>query len=193
MAKKTITNPNADLPPLMVLSSFLNEKKREYVSNKLKDFGLVRKEYFNRKLGHQKKDFPLKKFLGKRYRYVTAAMSDAEVEQLFGIVKTLLEITPKPRQNQDAFTSQDSSRKKQESNEEKASFSFLSFILNLLALVNLGVGGYSLYQLYNVTMTLNLSPIDFTIAIAEGVILYLVPAIILFALAQIIRKIKNRQ
>jgi hypothetical protein len=89
MAKKKLTNPNADLPPLLVLSTFLAEKKREFVTEKLKEFGLVRQEFFNRKLGHKKADFPFKKFLGKRYRYVTAPMTEEEVNQLFAIIQTL--------------------------------------------------------------------------------------------------------
>ena len=89
MAKKKLTNPNADLPPLLVLSTFLAEKKREFVTEKLKEFGLVRREFFNRKLGHKKADFPFKKFLGKRYRYVTAPMTEEEVNQLFAIIQTL--------------------------------------------------------------------------------------------------------
>jgi hypothetical protein len=59
MAKKVINNLNANLPPLVVLGSFLSEKKKDFVTTKLNEFGLVRKEYFDRKLGHQKKDFKL--------------------------------------------------------------------------------------------------------------------------------------
>ena len=95
MKKTKLQDTNANLPPLMVLGSFLSEKKREFVSSKLQEFGLVRKEVFNKKLGHKKKDFPLKKFLGKRYRYVPAPMTDAEVDQLFQMIQTLIAITPK--------------------------------------------------------------------------------------------------
>jgi hypothetical protein len=97
MAKKKINNPNADLPPLLVLSTFLAEKKREFVTEKLKEFGLVRQEFFNRKLGHKKSDFPLKKFLGKRYRYTTAPMTDEEVNQLFTIIQTLASLQKHPK------------------------------------------------------------------------------------------------
>ena len=95
MKKTNLQDTNANLPPLMVLGSFLSEKKREFVSSKLQEFGLVRKEIFNKKLGHKKKDFPLKKFFGKRYRFVPAPMTDAEVDQLFDMIQTLLAITPK--------------------------------------------------------------------------------------------------
>jgi DNA-binding transcriptional regulator GbsR (MarR family) len=95
MKKTNLQDTNANLPPLMVLGSFLSEKKREFVSSKLQEFGLVRKEIFNKKLGHKKKDFPLKKFFGKRYRFVPAPMTDAEVDQLFEMIQTLLAITPK--------------------------------------------------------------------------------------------------
>ena len=101
MKKKNLQDTNANLPPLMVLGSFLSEKKREFVSSKLQEFGLVRKEVFNRKLGHKKKDFPLKKFLGKRYRFIPAPMTDAEVDQLFDMIQTLLTITPKKNNNND--------------------------------------------------------------------------------------------
>jgi hypothetical protein len=101
MKKKNLQDTNANLPPLMVLGSFLSEKKREFVSSKLQEFGLVRKEVFNRKLGHKKKDFPLKKFLGKRYRFIPAPMTDAEVDQLFDMIQTLLAITPKKNNNND--------------------------------------------------------------------------------------------
>jgi hypothetical protein len=99
MAKKKLTNPNADLPPLLVLSTFLAEKKREFVTEKLKEFGLVRQEFFNRKLGHKKSDFPFKKFLGKRYRYVTAPMTDEEVNQLFTIIQTLTSLQKHTKKN----------------------------------------------------------------------------------------------
>ncbi len=101
MKKKNLQDTNANLPPLMVLGSFLSEKKREFVSGKLQEFGLVRKEVFNRKLGHKKKDFPLKKFFGKRYRFIPAPMTDAEVDQLFDMIQTLLAITPKKNNNND--------------------------------------------------------------------------------------------
>ncbi len=101
MKKKNLQDTNANLPPLMVLGSFLSEKKREFVSSKLQEFGLVRKEVFNRKLGHKKKDFPLKKFFGKRYRFIPAPMTDAEVDQLFDMIQTLLAITPKKNNNND--------------------------------------------------------------------------------------------
>jgi hypothetical protein len=48
MAKKNLLTANASLPPTLVLSTFLLEQKRAYVSAKLKDFGLVRKEYFDK-------------------------------------------------------------------------------------------------------------------------------------------------
>ncbi len=99
MAKKKLTNPNADLPPLLVLSTFLAEKKREFVTEKLKEFGLVRQEFFNRKLGHKKADFPFKKFLGKRYRYVTAPMTEEEVNQLFAIIQTLTSLQKQTKKN----------------------------------------------------------------------------------------------
>jgi hypothetical protein len=99
MAKKKLTNPNADLPPLLVLSTFLAEKKREFVTEKLKEFGLVRQEFFNRKLGHKKADFPFKKFLGKRYRYVTAPMTEEEVNQLFNIIQTLTSLQKQTKKN----------------------------------------------------------------------------------------------
>lgn len=99
MAKKKLTNSNADLPPLLVLSTFLAEKKREFVTEKLKEFGLVRQEFFNRKLGHKKADFPFKKFLGKRYRYVTAPMTDEEVNQLFTIIQTLTSLQKQTKKN----------------------------------------------------------------------------------------------
>ncbi len=101
MKKKNLQDTNANLPPLMVLGSFLSEKKREFVSSKLQEFGLVRKEVFNRKLGHKKKDFPLKKFFGKRYRFIPAPMTDAEVDQLFDMIQTLLAITPKKNNTND--------------------------------------------------------------------------------------------
>jgi hypothetical protein len=101
MAKKKLKNPNADLPPLLVLSTFLAEKKRSFVTTKLKEFGLVRQEYFNRKLGHKKADFPMKKFLGQRYRFVTAPMTDDEVNQLFSIIQTLISLQKNPK---DSFT-----------------------------------------------------------------------------------------
>lgn len=155
MAKKFKLNPNANLPPLIVLGSFLTEKKREFVSQKLFDFGLVRKEYFDRKLGHKKKDFKFKKFLGKRYRYIPAPMTDSEVDQLFVLIQTLLTMTPKANQEHPNL-SQFAQSKNQQQKSPVLPPTFLGITLWIFALVGLGAGGYAAFLVYTNAGTLAL-------------------------------------
>jgi hypothetical protein len=146
MAKKVTQNPNANLPPLVVLESFLNEKKKDFVVGKLHEFGLVRKEVFDKKLGHKKKDFKLKKFLGKRYRFIPAPMTDVEVEQIFTLIQTLLSITPRA-EAQSMEVNQPAIPNKANKNQ-KFPISPLGFILVFLALAGLGGGGYASYLVF---------------------------------------------
>jgi hypothetical protein len=192
MAKKIFLNPNADLPPLMVLASFLNEKKREFVTTKLKEFGLVRQEFFNKKLGHKKKDFPFKKFLGKRYRYVTAPMTDPEVDQLFQLVQTLISITPKSQGGESQLTNLSAKVSKEEPKKIKKRFSLIAFLIGLLGLVSLGVGGFSLYSEVMEALSSNLPVLDLALSIGQSTITWVVPSFILFALAILLKEIKNK-
>jgi hypothetical protein len=141
MKKKFIRNPNADLPPLVVLESYLNQKKREFVVNKLRAFGLVRKEYYDRKLGHKKKDFKLRKFFGKRYRLEPAPMTDPEFEQVFTLIQNLLSITPKSTDN-DSKTNQALDKKK------TPLINLLSSFLVFVGLAGLGGGGFAAYLVF---------------------------------------------
>lgn len=192
MAKKVTINQNADLPPLMVLGSFLNEKKREFVTTKLKDFGLVRKEIFNRKLGHKKKDFPYKKFLGKRYRFVTAPMTDQEVDQLFSLVQTLLSITPKPEKEEKNSSSLSAVISvNQPAKKRKKRFSILAFILGVLSLVVLGIGGYQYYFITMTALSENLAVPDLILELGTQFIVLIMPAIILLSLSIILRSVKS--
>lgn len=192
MAKKTILNPNADLPPLMVLASFLNEKKREFVTTKLKEFGLVRQEFFNKKLGHKKKDFPFKKFLGKRYRFVTAPMTDPEVDQLFQLVQTLISITPKSQGGESQLTNLNAKLTKEEPKKIKRRFSLVAFLLGILGFVSLGVGGYTLYLEVIESLSTNLPLLELVLSIGQSMVTWLVPAFILFALAVLLKEVKNK-
>jgi hypothetical protein len=141
MKKKFIRNPNADLPPLVVLESYLNQKKREFVVNKLRAFGLVRKEYYDRKLGHKKKDFNLRKFFGKRYRLVPAPMTDLEFEQVFILIQNLLSITPKSTDNE--------SKTNQALDKKKTSpINLLASVLVLVGLAGLGGGVFAAYLVF---------------------------------------------
>jgi hypothetical protein len=192
MAKKIFLNPNADLPPLMVLASFLNEKKREFVTTKLKEFGLVRQDFFNKKLGHKKKDFPFKKFFGKRYRYVTAPMTDPEVDQLFQLVQTLISITPKSQGGESQLTNLNAKVTKEEPKKFKKRFSLIALLLGLLGLVSLGVGGFSLYSEVMEALSANLPMLDLSLSIGQSTITWVVPSFILFALAILLKEIKNK-
>jgi hypothetical protein len=181
MGKTIQINPNADLPPLMVLSPYLIEKKREFVTKKLHDFGLVRKEIFDRKLGHKRKDFPLKKFFAKRYRYVTAPMTDEEVEQLLNTIQSLMTLTPKPETSQTLLDS-----KLLNPNVVPAkSNSLLSVVLVLLSAVALGGGLFAAYQVYISTMSL---AFELAIVLASGSFLV---AIMFLAIAQILKLLKS--
>jgi hypothetical protein len=190
MAKKITNHPNANLPPLMVLTSFLNEKKREFVTNKLKEFGLVRQEFFDRKAGHKKKDFPFKRFLGKRYRFVTAPMTDQEVDQLFLLVQTLISITPKASSQANLLETKQGLGQGAQPITKKPSrkFSLLALLLNLFALITLAIGGYSAYEQTLLILADNLAIIPLILAIGELVITLIVPSFILFALAKILKQ-----
>lgn len=188
MAKLPLQNPNANLPPLVVLGSFLSEKKREFVSKKLFEFGLVRKEFFDPKLGHNKKDFKLKKFLGKRYRYTPAPMTDAEVDQLFSLIQTLMSLTPKP--NQDQANQLDGiklEKGKQHLNRTRTPFSLLGIILVLVGLAGLGGGGYAAYLVY-----VNAAPLALELAAVIGAssVFFALSLITLARILRIVRTIK---
>lgn len=182
MVKPIQINPNADLPPLMVLSPYLKEKKREFVTKKLHDFGLVRKEIFNRKLGHKRKDFPLKKFFGKRYRYVTAPMTDEEVDQLLNTIQSLMSLTPKPEA---ASQTQPDNKLLNPNLPAAKPTSHLSVLLVFLSVVALGGGLFAAYQVYVSSMTL---AFELAIVLASGSFFL---AIMFLALAQILKSLKS--
>ena len=185
MAKKVIQNPNANLPPLVVLESFLNEKKKDFVVNKLHEFGLVRKEVFDSKLGHKKKDFKFKKFLGKRYRFIPAPMTDGEVEQIFTLIQTLLSITPKantPLSEGNQLNVSNQSKK-----QEGLPFSPLGYILVLVALAGLGGGGYASYLVFTNDGELALA---FAAIIAASSLFFSLTLIVLARILRIVRSIR---
>jgi hypothetical protein len=186
MAKKVIQNPNANLPPLVVLESFLNEKKKEFVTNKLHEFGLVRKEVFDRKLGHQKKDFKLKKFLGKRYRFVPAPMTDTEVEQIFTLIQTLLSITPKATSNL-SDGKPDTEDKKTISKKQKLPISLLGLLLVLVALAGLGGGGYAAYLVFTNDGALAL---ELAAIIAASGVFFSLTLLVLARILRIVRSLR---
>ncbi len=186
MAKQPVKNPNANLPPLVVLGSFLTEKKRDIVGKKLFEFGLVRKEFYDRKLGHHKKDFKLKKFLGKRYRYTPAPMTDGEVDQIFTLIQTLMSMAPK--------TNQDTSTKLDPKSIEKPlvktpglPISLLGILLVLVGLAGLGGGGYAAYLVYN-----NAGPLALELAavIAASSLFFALALITLARILRIVRALK---
>jgi hypothetical protein len=186
MAKSIVKNPNANLPPLVVLGSFLTEKKREFVSKKLFEFGLVRKEYFDRKLGHQKKDFKLKKFLGKRYRYTPAPMTEAEVDQLFTLIQTLMSMSPKS--NQEPANKLDSkSSDKPLHKTTSLPFSFLGMILFIIGLAGLGGGGFAAYLVY-----MNAGPLalELSVVIAASSLFFALSLITLARILRIVQALK---
>jgi hypothetical protein len=186
MAKKVTQNPNANLPPLVVLESFLNEKKKEFVVSKLHEFGLVRKEVFDKKLGHKKKDFKLKKFLGKRYRIVPAPMTDNEVEQIFTLIQTLLSITPKTPSNL-SESAQVIDDKKSPTKKQKLPMSLLGFLLVLTGLAGLGGGGYAAYLVFTNDGELGL---EFTVIIAASSVFFSLTLIVLARILRIVSSLR---
>jgi hypothetical protein len=184
MAKKVIQNPNANLPPLVVLESFLNEKKKDFVVNKLHEFGLVRKEVFNRKLGHKKKDFKLKKFFGKRYRLIPAPMTEHEVEQIFTVIQTLLSITPKT--NAQSSEASQTGTLKTNTENEKLPISPLGMALVLVAFAGLG-GGYASYLVFTNDGELALT---FAAIIAASSLFFSLTLIVLARILRIVRSLR---
>ncbi|MBM3909297.1 MAG: hypothetical protein FJ352_00800 [Firmicutes bacterium] len=187
MAQSPVKNPNANLPPLVVLGSFLTEKKREFVSKKLFEFGLVRKEYFDRKLEHQKKDFTLKKFLGKRYRYTPAPMTDAEVDQIFTLIQTLMSMSVKTNQDSpNKFNFQAVEKPLQKSTA--LPFSLLGILLVIIGLVGLGGGAYAAYLVYS-----NAGPLALELAAVIGAtsLFFALSLITLARILRIVRALKS--
>lgn len=180
MGKKIIQNPNAGLPPLVVLESYLNAKKKEFVVSKLRAFGLVRQEFFDRKLGHKKKDFKLKKFLGKRYRLVPAPMTEAEFEHIFTLIQNLLALTPKSNANV-SENNQALDDKRGLSKKQTLPFSLLSSFLLLVGLAGLGGGGYASYLVFTNN---GLLALEFAAIIAASSLFF---SLILIVLARILR------
>jgi hypothetical protein len=180
MAKKLIQNTNANLPPLLVLEYFLKDKKKEFVISKLHEFGLVRKEFFDRKLGHKKKDFKLKKFLGKRYRFIPAPMTEAELEHVFTLIQTLLSITPKATSN---LSEGNETLKK----SQTLPLSPLSLLLVLVGLAGLGGGGYASYLVFtnNGVLALELAAI-----IAASSVFFSLTLIVLARILRIVRSLR---
>jgi hypothetical protein len=186
MAKKLIQNPNANLPPLVVLESFLTEKKKEFVTNKLHEFGLVRKEVFDRKLGHKKKDFKLKKFLRKRYRLVPAPMTDTEADQIFTLIQTLLSITPGETSNL-SEGKQVIDNKKTFTKKPKLPINLLGFLLVLVGLAGFGGGGYAAYVVFNNAGELAL---EFAAIIAGASLIFSLTLIVLARILSILRTLR---
>ena len=186
MAKKVIQNPNANLPPLVVLESFLNEKKKEFVTNKLHEFGLVRQEFFDHKLGHKKKDFKFKKFLGRRYRFVPAPMTDAEVEQIFTLIQTLLSITPKTVSNL-SETTQTLDEKKSKHKKQSLPVSPLGTLLVLVGVAALGGGGYGAYLVFTNDGVLAL---ELASIIAASSVFFSLTLIVLARILRIVRSLR---
>ncbi len=186
MAKTIVKNSNANLPPLVVLGSFLTEKKREFVSKKLLEFGLVRKEFYDRKLGHQKKDFKLKKFLGKRYRYTPAPMTEAEVDQIFTLIQTLMSMTPKSTQDHPTKFDEKSIDRPIRKNT-RLPFSLLGTILVIIGLAGLGGGGFAAYLVYT-----NAGPLSLELAavIAASGLFFSLTLITLAQILRIVRALK---
>jgi hypothetical protein len=184
MAKQKPIPNNADLPPTLVIATFVTEKKRKYVESKLKQFGLVRKEYYNRKSGHKKADFKLKKFLGKRYRYATAPMTDDEVQVLFDqftdlqrIVNPSLGLPPTPSTSSASETTV--------ATKSKVKSGFLRLLLTVFGLAAFGGGGYAAYLVYSSSVDLSL---EFASIIAAASILF---AFTFLALARILKVISR--
>jgi hypothetical protein len=180
MKKKFIRNPNADLPPLVVLESYLNQKKREFVVNKLRAFGLVRKEYYDRKLGHKKKDFNLRKFFGKRYRLVPAPMTDPEFEQVFKLIQNLLSITPKS----DSNVSESSQAL---NNEKTPPINLLASFLVLVGLAGLGGGGFAAYLVFTNNGVMAL---EFAAIIAASSVFFSLTLIVLARILSIVTALR---
>jgi hypothetical protein len=189
MAKKELTpSANAELPPTLVIGSFLKEQKRDYVTKKLIEFGLVRKEYFDKKLKHQRKDFPFKKFFGRRYRFITAPLTDDEVESLFEMIRSLITIKTKDQTSAlfEKLSSVTNGKETQVVHPIALKPSFISMLLFVFGLVAFGGGGYLAYTLF-IQESLDLR-LEFTILVGTASVFI---ALIFFALARILRIVKS--
>jgi hypothetical protein len=186
MGKKIIQNPNAGLPPLVVLESYLNAKKKEFVVSKLRAFGLVRQEFFDRKLGHKKKDFKLKKFFGKRYRLVPAPMTETEFEQIFNLIQSLLALTPKSNSSV-SEDNQSLDEKQGSSKKQNLSFSLLSSLLIFVGLAGLAGGGYASYLVFTNN---GLLAVEFAAIIAASSVFFSLTLIVLARILRIVTALR---
>jgi hypothetical protein len=180
MAKKPVINQNASLPPTLVLSTFLLEQKRIFVTSKLKEFGLVRKEYFDKSLGHKKKDFNLKKLFGRRYRLATATLTDVEIQELFETIQTLIvlkEDKSKPM-NQTANTEE-----KTNYDNKKPGFSFFNFLIFLTSLAALGGGGFVAYTNYEANL-------EYAITIGTIAVSYTLLSLLIINVYRLIKRLR---
>jgi hypothetical protein len=180
MAKKNLLTENASLPPTLVLSTFLLEQKRAYVIAKLKDFGLVKKEFYDKKIGHKKKDFPFKKFLGRRYRVVTAALSNEDVDELFNTIQVLVTLKTNDNKN-DLIGSNGGTSETNKQPKRKPKVTLLGLFLTFLGFVALAGGGYIAYTVYVAEGVLFL---ELAAIIAASSIFF---ALVMFSLAKILR------
>lgn len=181
MAKQKPIPNNAALPPTLVIASFVTEKKRSFVDAKLKQFGLVRKEYYSRKSGHNKADFKLKKFLGRRYRYATAPMTDDEVQVLFDQFMDLQKIISPSSTSSPLSTAETPKTGSSTPTKPPLKSGFLRFLLTVLGLAGFGGGGYGAYLVFSSTIDLSL---ELAIIIAAASLLF---AFTFFALARILK------
>jgi hypothetical protein len=178
MAKKTPLNQNASLPPILVLSTFLLEQKREFVHKKLKEFGLVRKEYFDKKLGHKKRDFQLKKLFGKRYRLATAPLNDAEVVELYETIQTL--ITLKGEKTTD-FKNLNDLESPAHSLKSTSGFSLINLFLLITSLGGLGGAGYYGFTIYETNL-------EFAVTLGALAVIYFFLSLGLIRINQLIKR-----
>ena len=180
MAKKPLLNQNASLPPTLVLSTFLLEQKRTFVTSKLKEYGLVRKEYFDKSLGHKKSDFKLKKLFGRRYRLATATLTDLEINELFDTIQTLIVL----KEDKTKLIQQNPSINENNSIKSvKPGFSFFNFIILLTSLGALGGGGYVAYTTYETNL-------EYAITIGAIAVSYGLLSLLIINLYRLIKRLR---
>ena len=178
MAKKKPLNQNASLPPTLVLSTFLLEQKRDFVVKKLNEFGLVRKEYFDKKLGHKKRDFKLKKFLGKRYRLTTAPLNDAEIVELFDTIQTLVALKGEKSNEFQAQTFLETDVK---SNKRNSGFSLINLFLFLTSIGGVAGAGYYGFTIYETNL-------EYAVTLGALAVIYFFLSLGLIRINQLIRR-----
>jgi hypothetical protein len=115
-------------------------------------------------------------------------MTDAEVDQIFDLIQTLLSITPKANNNGLKTNQLDVSSTAMPTKKTKLPISLLGFLLVILGLGGLGGGGYAAYLVFTNEGELAL---EFASIIAATSLFFSLTLIVLARILRIVRSLRR--